>query len=117
MTWDATRIAAHITGMLGERSSTVTYGSESVTCRIGQMALGQKMAQAGAFPSYRFSVYTVYSDWTTLPTEGEKVTIDGTTYRVIQTQDYGNGIALRLDCGAEEELRGATSGGRDARLW
>lgn len=79
----------------------MTYGSESHNVYKGEVRVDRLYVDAGRIDQYQFSVGLVDSEWSSIPPNEGKVTIDGTTYRVLAQGQDAAGIGTRLDLGPE----------------
>ncbi|HUV67560.1 MAG TPA: hypothetical protein VMW24_26950 [Sedimentisphaerales bacterium] len=105
MAVDRDALKTQFLAMINDDPFTVTFGTETVSGFHGNMLIKERQLQAGESQSYLFSVWTIHSDWDTVPTRGDIVEIDATEYRVMATQNYRNDLFLRLDLGGKYESR------------
>jgi hypothetical protein len=75
----------------------VVFGDLTVQCRKHTLIDTEVAAAAGALEGYQFSVYCVTSDWTTMPTVGDLLTIATVQYRILRI--YKGIKSVRFDIG------------------
>ena len=100
----ATFISAGFTAIRASLPVTVTYSGEDYVGVKSLLGDEKQLTAPGNAHKYEFTVRLLKSeldDNTHAPASREKVTIDGTTYRIIQLRLEPFGVITRLDLGAE----------------
>ena len=88
----ATRQAFRIEGS----TVTLTFGAQTVTVFQGDVSKTKDQEFGGFVQDYDSVFFAVKTDFTTVPAEGDQVTADGVTYRVVATTTSANDPAIRL---------------------
>lgn len=93
------QLEADLRAMIADMPTVATFGTQSVTGCKGVRVITEDQNAAGELTGYRFSFWSVLSDWEPVPVEGDLLTIGGTEFRVLRLADDPAG--LRLDMGAK----------------
>jgi hypothetical protein len=76
----------------------LTFGAQTVDCFQGDIRKTKEMELGGFVQDYDASFYCVKADLTTVPAEGDQVTVDSVTYRVVNTVTSTNDPVVQLLC-------------------
>ena len=102
MALNTTVMSDQYSKLLVQLPVTVTYGGTNYEdCSRTQKSLDRLYMDAGRLEQYSFSVLCSPALRDAGPGIDEKVTIDGTTYRILSTDRDAAGVELRLDLGPE----------------
>lgn len=99
MTINLAQISADRTAIIADLPTTISINSSNYLCRKSTLKRGQKFEMFGVDSSYDFTVHLNAGDVTVAL--GDKVTIDSTTYRVIDFEQGPAGVGLALHLGRE----------------
>lgn len=88
----ATRQAFRVEG----NPLTLTFGAETVQCFQGDIRKAKEQELGGFVQDYDALFYCVKSDFSTVPAEGDQVTVDSVTYRVVNTVTSTNDPVVQL---------------------
>lgn len=80
---------------------TVTYSGSDYDAVKTQLMKELAYSDWGVDNKYRFSVMLSVSDFVTVPAVDDKVTISGTDYRILNTEQDSMDATLKLDLGEE----------------
>jgi hypothetical protein len=75
---------------------TLTFGSQTVQCFQGDIRKTKEQELGGFVQDYDAAFYCVKADFTTVPAEGDQVTVDSVAYRVVNTVTSTNDPIVQL---------------------
>lgn len=104
MALNLAQVSTDLTAILGQVPISMTFGSVTRTVTRTMLRRETVLADEGLLDEYRFSVYTNVGDWTTTPARDDLVTISGTEYIVLNTEEAPGSVLLRLDLGEENAV-------------
>ena len=91
---------AHILAVAG---NTFTWSGTDYACILEDLSTTKGMMEGGFRPDYDLSIHTRASLFTTLPANGELVTVDGAQYRIIRTRKNFSSKILVIDLQTKEK--------------
>ena len=80
---------------------TVTYSGSDYDAVKSILTKEIAYSDWGVDNNYRFSVMLSVSDFDTVPVVDEKVTVSGTDYRILNTEQDSTDVTIKLDLGEE----------------
>jgi hypothetical protein len=75
---------------------TLTFGAQVVPCFQGDIRKTKEQELGGFVQDYDALFYAVKADFTTIPAEGDLVTVDSVSYRVVGTNTSTNDPVVEL---------------------
>lgn len=75
---------------------TLTFGAQTVPCFQGDIRKTKEQELGGFVQDFDAMFYCIKSDFTTVPAEGDQVTVDSVTYRVVNTITSTNDPVIQL---------------------
>ena len=88
-----------VRAFVSSASVPVVFGGETVQGLKTTIDITQETDDIGTWDAYDFSVLTSRGDWSTAPSSGDEVTVDGNTRQVIIAHQDSIEALLRLDLG------------------
>ena len=76
----------------------MTFGAATGPCFQGDVAKTKELEGGGFMADYDVSYYVINTDWTTVPAQGDKVTVNSVSYRVESTVTSVNDPVTQLLC-------------------
>jgi hypothetical protein len=75
---------------------TLTFGAQTVECFQGDVRKAKEQELGGFVQDFDAIFFAIKSDFTTVPAEGDLVTVDSVSYRVVNTVTSTNDPAVQL---------------------
>ena len=76
----------------------MTFGAATGPCFQGDRRKTKELEPGGFMADYDVSYYVIDGDWTTVPAQGDKVTVGEVNYRVEETITSDNDPVTQLLC-------------------
>jgi len=83
--------------ILSESGMVFTYSGADYACTATEAIKQKPLAEGGFVPEFDLTLSTRVALFGTLPTAGQKVTFDGTEYRIQRVRKNFTGKILNLD--------------------
>jgi hypothetical protein len=96
---DLTVIDADRLAIIADMPTSVTIEDSTFTARKSRIKMEKKYELFGADSSYDFTLHFAASEVTLEP--GDKLSVGGTTYRVLDVETGPAGVGLAAHCGRE----------------
>ena len=101
MVLDLAQFETDLQNIIDDMPTVIVHNGTSYTGTKSMMETTKTVNDYGFAEDYSFTVACVKSDFTTLPKTGEKVTISGTQYRIMNPIEFDSAkIMMKLHLGA-----------------
>jgi hypothetical protein len=96
-------LQADLDYMIADLPEVVTWKGTDYTCIVSDITEQHDLDIAGITGDYGLQIIISKEDFGTFPAPGERVTVDGSIYRILQASDSPDGISRTLMCGGETQ--------------
>lgn len=103
MALDLTKLKANFAALVATAPQTITVGAATANCLRTELSADKRNNEYGGASTYAFSVMIAESALVTWPDDGDTVSVNSATYRVLKVTQDPLGTSRRIDLGGQYE--------------